>query len=153
MRQPRAGSMTSSGDCRKEPKGSLDPQHHLDVADDPPAGGPLQDSCTVNDVIAVLLLALVVTAPPSLTAVAERVRAVDQQQLEAVLADAGLALPGTVRVTLIDEDDPRARGTPWWIVGVAVGTGDVAIFPARAGSYPYESLESVLRPEVVHLAL
>jgi hypothetical protein len=104
-------------------------------------------------VIAVLLLALVVTAPPSLTAVAERVRAVDQQQLEAVLADAGLALPATVRVTLIDEDDPRARNTPWWIVGVAVGTEDVAIFPARAGSYPYESLESVLRHEVVHLAL
>jgi hypothetical protein len=27
------------------------------------------------------------------------------------------------------------------------------IFPARAGSYPYDSLESVLRHEVVHLAL
>jgi hypothetical protein len=103
--------------------------------------------------VIVWLLALVVIAPPSLAPVAERLRALDEQQLEAVLADAGLALPPTVRVTLIDEDDARARQTPLWIVGYAVGTEDVAIFPARVGSYPYESLESVLRHEVVHLAL
>ncbi|HEY6359484.1 MAG TPA: hypothetical protein VIX63_00200 [Vicinamibacterales bacterium] len=100
-----------------------------------------------------LLLALVVTAPPSLAPVAERLRTIDQEQLETVLADAGLALPALVRVTLIDEDDTRARQTPRWIVGFAVGTEDVAIFPARVGSYPYASLESVLRHEVVHLAL
>ncbi len=96
---------------------------------------------------------ITVAAPASLSAVAGRLRSIDQQRLAAALADAGLVLPATVRVTLIDEDDARARRTPWWIVGLAVGTEDVVIFPARAGSYPYESLESVLRHEVVHLAL
>jgi hypothetical protein len=96
---------------------------------------------------------VVVTAPPALEAIASRLRSVDWRPLTAALATAGLEVPRTIRVTLIDEDDPRASVTPWWVVGLATGTEDVVIFPARAGSYPYESLESVLRHEVVHLAL
>jgi hypothetical protein len=96
---------------------------------------------------------LVVTAPASLEAVAARLRTLDWQPLTAALANAGLELPPTIRVTLVDEHDPRASATPWWVVGLAAGTEAVVIFPARAGSYPYESLESVLRHEVVHLAL
>ena len=96
---------------------------------------------------------LSVEAGPSLDPLADRVRNIDRQQLAVVLARAGLDMPPQVRVTLIPEDDSRALSTPQWIVGVAYGPRDVAIFPARVGPYPYESLESVVSHEVVHLAL
>src|SRR5918996_4874250 len=96
---------------------------------------------------------VIVTAPASLEAVAARLRSLDWRPLTTALAHAGLDVPPTIRVTLVDERDVRADATPWWVVGLATGTEDVVIFPARAGSYPYESLESVLRHEVVHLAL
>jgi hypothetical protein len=96
---------------------------------------------------------VVVTAPAALEPVAARLRSLDWQPLASSLANAGLNLPSSVRVTLVAERDVRASATPWWVVGFATGTEDVVIFPARAGSYPYESLESVLRHEVVHLAL
>jgi hypothetical protein len=96
---------------------------------------------------------LTVTAPPSLSATAERIRRVDQRQLASDLADAGLEMPPVIRVTLIGDDDEAASQTPRWIVGLASGTEDIVIFPARVGSYPYDSLEAVLRHEIVHLAL
>jgi len=96
---------------------------------------------------------LTVEAGPSLGLLADRVRNIDRQQLMLALAQAGLTVPPQVRVTLIPEDDARARETPRWIVGVAFGSRDVAIFPARVGPYPYDSLESVFSHEVVHLAL
>ena len=40
---------------------------------------------------------------------------------------------------------------PDWIAGLAFGDRD--IFPVRVLSYPYDSIESVVRHEVVHLAL
>jgi hypothetical protein len=98
-------------------------------------------------------LDLTIEAPPSLAPVADRVRSIDWQQLAAALAQAGLNLPPQVHVTLIPEDDSRARATPGWIVGRAFDSSDVVIFPARVGSYPYGSLESVVWHEVVHLAL
>jgi hypothetical protein len=52
--------------------------------------------------------------------------------------------PQEIRVTLIAEDDPRARATPVWIAGLASGQHDIAIFPERIGAYPYDSLESVV---------
>ena len=96
---------------------------------------------------------LTVEAGPSLDLMADRVRNIDRQQLAVMLARAGLDVPPRVRVTLIPEDDSRALATPLWIVGVAFGSRDVAIFPARVGPYPYQSLESVVSHEVVHLAL
>ena len=94
-----------------------------------------------------------VRAPASLDVVAERVRAMEWPALEEALVRAGLEPPPRVRVTLVAEDDPGARATPSWIVGQALGSLDVVIFPARVGVYPYGSLESVLWHEVVHLAL
>ena len=94
-----------------------------------------------------------VDAPPSLAGLAERVRSIDQQRLAAALARAGLAVPPLVQVTLIPEADARARATPRWVAGAAFGSHDVVIFPARVGSYPYASLESVVSHEVAHLAL
>ena len=98
-------------------------------------------------------LDLTVETPASLAPAADRVRHVDRQQLAEALARAGLNIPPQIHVTLIAEDDLRARATPVWIVGLASGPHDIAIFPERIGSYPYDSLESVVWHEVVHLAL
>jgi hypothetical protein len=69
------------------------------------------------------------------------------------LQRAGLALPPRIHVTLIPEDDPRATVMPAWFVGLASGVFDITIFPDRVRAYPYDSLESVMRHEVVHVAL
>ena len=102
---------------------------------------------------AVLALVITVDAPPSLELAAARIRGIDQQDLEQSLIRAGLELPPEITVMLVPEDAPFARESPRWMVGRAFGARDIAIFPARVTSYPYDSLESVLRHEVVHLAL
>jgi hypothetical protein len=108
----------------------------------------------VEQLFGVLLaLTLVVHAPTSLQSAAARIRAIDQQDLADALTAAGLELPLDVHVSLIAEDDPQARALPPWIVGRAFGLREVEIFPARAMRYPYSSLESVTRHEIVHLAL
>ena len=100
-----------------------------------------------------LAIVLVIDAPPSLAPAAARVRAIDQEDLRRALGRAGLQLPAEVRVTLVSADAPLARQTPAWIVGRAFGSRDVTVFPDRVTRYPYDSLESVMRHEVVHLAL
>lgn len=106
------------------------------------------------DLLATLLaLTLTVDASPSLAAAAERIRAIDQQNLVAVLHRAGLEPPTAVEVRLVQEDDAIAQRAPRWIVGRASGLHTIVIFPQRVTRYPYDSLESVLRHEVVHLAL
>ena len=98
-----------------------------------------------------------VEAPASLGQVADRIRHIDRLPLSAALARAGLAIPPQIHVTLVRDDDPLARATPVWIVGLASGSHDIAIFPGRIGTsaaaYPYDSLESVVWHEVTHLAL
>ncbi len=96
---------------------------------------------------------LTVNAPIALAATAGRIERIDAGRLGADLIRAGLELPERVHVTLIPEGDPRATQTPGWFVGVAFGTNEIVIFPERVSSYPYDSIESVLRHEVVHLAL
>ena len=96
---------------------------------------------------------LTVEAAPALAPVADRVRRVDWQQLAQALARAGLTIPPQIHITLIAEDDLRARAIPVWVVGLASGLHDIGIFPQRIGAYPYDSLESVVWHEVVHLAL
>ena len=95
---------------------------------------------------------LTIDAPPPLAAAAERIKAMDLAGLQADLRRAGLELPDRITVALIPNDDPRAR--PYsWIVGFAAGSSDIVIFPERVLPYPYDSLESVFRHEVTHLAL
>jgi hypothetical protein len=96
---------------------------------------------------------LTLDAPPSLVAAAERIRTVDLSQLEADLRSVGLTLPTRIRVVLVSEDDSRARAIPPWTVGLAVGEQDIAILPERVLPYPHDSIESVFRHEVAHLAL
>ena len=98
-------------------------------------------------------LDLTVEADPTLGELADRVRNLNRESLAERLAEAGLDMPSQVRIALIPEDDPRARATPRWVVGLAFGRRNVAIFPERVGPYPHESLESVVSHEVVHLAL
>lgn len=96
---------------------------------------------------------IVVNAPPSLASSASRIRSIDAASLAGALADAGLEMPPAIRVTLVPNADADARIVPDWIVGLAFGDRDIVIFPERVLSYPYDSLESVMRHEVAHLAL
>lgn len=96
---------------------------------------------------------LTVDAAPALSDAAQRVRAFDLRGAETALARAGLQLPPRVHVILIESSDVRARETPDWIAGRAFGAELVVLFPERVGSYPYDSLESVVLHEIVHLAL
>lgn len=96
---------------------------------------------------------LTVDAPRSLEAAAERVRNVDLPAFSRSLALAGLPMPRAIVIALVARDDPRAASTPSWVVGLAAGTTDIRIFPDRTGAYPNDSLETVVRHEIVHLAL
>jgi hypothetical protein len=102
---------------------------------------------------ALVALLLTVNAPPSLNGEANRIRGVDTARVGEALEQAGLSLPPEIEITLIANDDPRARSIPPWIVGLAFGEHDIVIFPQRVLSYPYDSLESVVRHEITHLAL
>ena len=94
-----------------------------------------------------------VVAPASLDPAARRIRNLDAQPIAEALQHAGLELPPRVRVMLVPRDDPGASTIPAWFAGFASGVSDIVIFPDRVGSYPYDSLESVVRHELVHLAL
>lgn len=96
---------------------------------------------------------LVVEAPAELAGVRTRIEAIRPDDLAASLARAGLSLPPRAHVTVIANDDPRAQVMPQWIGGLASGADRIVIFPQRIGSYPYDSLESLVLHEVVHLAL
>jgi len=94
-----------------------------------------------------------VEAPPALAPSARAIEAIDPEPLTQALGRAGLPLPETVHVLLIANDDRRADQIAPWVVGQAFGTSDLVIFPERVSSYPYDSLETVFRHEIVHLAL
>jgi hypothetical protein len=93
-----------------------------------------------------------VEAPPALKADASRIARIDLERLSDALRRAGLELPPHVQVTLIPDDDPRAQRVPRWFAGLASGD-DIIIFPERVSSYPYDSIETVFRHEIVHVAL
>lgn len=96
---------------------------------------------------------LTVHAPPQLTDVAARIKAIEPASLARSLSRAGLELPQRVDISVVDFDDPRARGVPSWVAARAFGAETVVIYPRRVGAYPYDSLESVVLHEIVHLAL
>ena len=96
---------------------------------------------------------LAIDAPASLATAVSRVKGVDLARLELDLRRAGLRLPARIHVVLIPDGDPRAQRIPRWIVGFASGQEELAILPQRVLPYPYDSVESVFRHEVTHLAL
>jgi hypothetical protein len=91
--------------------------------------------------------------PASPPHVASRIHAIDLTRLEAALAGSGLEMPARLDVALVSGADERVRVVPPWIVGLALEPTQVVIFHDRVLSYPYDSLESVFRHEVTHLAL
>jgi hypothetical protein len=90
------------------------------------------------------------TSPPALVS---RVRAIDLVRLEADLAEHGLEMPPRLEVALLANHDARGRDVPPWVVGLALEPAQIVIFHERVLAYPYDSLESVFRHEVTHLAL
>ncbi len=96
---------------------------------------------------------MIVEAPPALAGAARELERLNPAPLAQALERAGLPTPERIRVRLLTNDDLRARTVPMWIVGQASGTSDMVIFPERISSYPYGSLETVFRHEIVHLAL
>ena len=98
-------------------------------------------------------LAFSIDAPPALEPVAARIRNIDRDRLAEAVGRAGLTPPPDTHITLIPDGDARARATPPWIAAQAFGAQRIIIFPDRIGTYPQDSLEAVVRHEVVHLAL
>ena len=96
---------------------------------------------------------LSIDAPDSLAAAADRIRRIDFASFARTLSTAGLPMPGEIDIALIARGDSRTAAIPGWVVGLAAGTRHVIIFPDRIGPYPHDSLETVVRHEVVHLAL
>jgi hypothetical protein len=94
-----------------------------------------------------------IDAPPGLAAPAARVRGMNLEGLRRSLAASDLPVPERISIALVPDADPRAAGLPPWVVGLARGTSAIVILPDRIGSYPYDSLEAVVRHEIVHLAL
>ena len=91
--------------------------------------------------------------PSSPKAAASKIRAIDLTRLAADFGRIGLELPARLEVVLIPEHDERSRGVPSWIVGLAPAPELIVIFHERVLPYPYDSIESVFRHEVAHLAL
>jgi hypothetical protein len=94
---------------------------------------------------------LTVDAPPELAAIADRVRAGNPEGIASSLSRAGLDLPANIQVTLVPERE--AQEVPRWVIARAYGVDRIVILPARISSYPYDSLDSVVLHEIVHLAL
>ena len=90
-----------------------------------------------------------------MSSVEEQIRGLDHSRLRNVmrltgLADADLA----IRVLLLSEKSPIARETSPWIAGFAEARLNVVVlFPARIGSYPYDSIEKVLHHEIAHILI
>lgn len=96
---------------------------------------------------------LVVEAPEELAGVARQTRALDTARLASIMRLTGLTAAGApIRVVLAPESDPLARGAAPWVAAFAEAETDlVVLFPARIGSYPHGSLETVLFHEVAHI--
>ena len=71
-----------------------------------------------------------------------------------VMSLVGIDGPGPpVRVLLVPESSPIARGVPAWIAGFAEGTETVVLLPERTPVYPDGGLEEVLAHEVAHVLI
>jgi hypothetical protein len=98
---------------------------------------------------------LTITAPPELQPVATQIGRFDAARLVNVMRLVGLADPGPpIAVVLATEDSNVGRRTPNWIGGFADGSaGVIVLFPARAPSYPSDSMEELLHHEVAHILI
>lgn len=71
-----------------------------------------------------------------------------------VMALVGLGEPGPpIRVLLVPESSPIARGVPAWVAGFADDSSTVVLLPQRTPVYPDGGLEEVLAHEVAHVLI
>lgn len=98
---------------------------------------------------------LTISAPPELKAAATRVARYDATRLGNIMRLVGLTDAGpAIAVLLATEDSELARQTPSWIAGFADSRADlIVLFPARAPTYPYDSMEELLHHEVAHILI
>jgi hypothetical protein len=95
-------------------------------------------------------LQLRIEAPPELAVVRKRLESIDSQRFTDIAQLVGLTDAGpAIRVVLVPESSDPARSVSPWIAGFTMGES-VVIFPARSPTYPNDSLEDVMRHEVVH---
>jgi hypothetical protein len=98
---------------------------------------------------------VVIEAPRELDQVRARFESFDFDRLAGIMQLVGLEDPGPpIHVILASERSSYAERVPDWVAGMAFGAaGPVLIFPDRASTYPYETLENVLRHEVAHVLI
>jgi hypothetical protein len=98
---------------------------------------------------------LQIEASAELGGVAAQLARIDAGWFEAFARRLGSIDTGRpIRVVLATNDSPLGRDTPAWIAGFADSASEtVVLFPARSPSYPYHSLEDVLRHEVAHVLI
>ena len=96
---------------------------------------------------------LVFEAPPSMAALAERLRTFDRERLAVAMRLAGLeASTDPVLLLLAEEGSDLARRAPPWVSGYADGARGVAVvLPGRIPNYPDGSLEAVVQHEATHV--
>ena len=104
---------------------------------------------------AVILPQLTITAPSELSGAATRVARYDATRLGNVMRLVGLNDAGpAITVVLATEDSDLGRQTPRWIAGFADSRANaIVLFPARAPTYPYDSMEELLHHEVAHILI
>ncbi len=98
---------------------------------------------------------LTITAPPELSGAVTRVARYDAARLGNVMRLVGLSDAGpAISLVLATEDSELGRQTPRWIAGFADSRRDlIVLFPARAPTYPYDSMEELLHHEVAHILI
>ena len=94
-------------------------------------------------------------APPSLRPVQARLESWNLTTLSSIVNLVGLRDPGEpIRVELAGDDSVWAQRVPTWVGGYAVSTQHlIVLFPARAPTWPHDTLEDVLWHEVTHILI
>jgi hypothetical protein len=98
---------------------------------------------------------LVFQGEPATEGDVRRLEAIEPARFAGAMRLAGLDEPGPpIRVVVASERSRLARHVPRWVAGYASGAdGPVVVFPARAGTYPWDSLEELLQHEVAHVLI
>ena len=98
---------------------------------------------------------LQITGPPEAAPDVRRLQHMNLERLVGAVRLSGLADPGPpIRVLVVPEGSSLAEQAPSWVAGYATGAGGaIVVFPARAGAYPYDSLEELLQHEVAHVLI
>lgn len=101
-----------------------------------------------------LAVELHIEAPPELGPARARLASFDAARLADLVTLAGLAEPGPpIAVILAAETSEWARSSSAWTAGLAIGADRIVLFPARSPVYPHDTLEDVLRHEVMHVLI